>query len=95
MLLNAGIKPLRLNILNVATVSIGLSIAPTHEPFTKIFVIFPSILDVHSCTIRIVVFARNHLIIGTLEAPLVTNVLIAMCLCNPMLPPSGVSTGSM
>ena len=41
------------------------------------------------------VFARNHLIIGSDENPLVTIVLIAICLCNPILPPSGVSTGSI
>ena len=95
MLVNAGINPLRLNILNVATVSIGLSTAPTHTPFTKILVELPSIFELHSSKIRIVVFARNHLTIGMREAPLVTNVLIAICLCRPILPPSGVSTGSI
>ena len=37
----------------------------------------------------------NHLIIGDRENPLVICATILICLCNPMLPPSGVSKKSI
>jgi hypothetical protein len=38
---------------------------------------------------------KNYIIKGLEENPLVICALIAICLCNPILPPSGVSTGSI
>ena len=86
---------MRLNVFIIFIVSIGLSMTPTHTPFTIIFVDELNIFGLHSCRIRIVVLARNHFIIGKEEYPFVTTVLIDMCLCNPIFPPSGVSTGSI
>ena len=37
----------------------------------------------------------SQLIIGLEEQNLVIFVIIARCLCKPILPPSGVSTGSI
>ena len=68
---------------------------PIHTPFTMTLLILPKNSGVHSCKIRIAVFERNHLINGQPEYPLVISVLIAICLCRPIFPPSGVSIGSM
>ena len=87
--------PLRLNNFIVFTISIGLSITPTQLPFTNILVISVKMLGTHSVNNFNGVFALNHLIKGYAEKPFVIDVLIAMCLCNPTFPPSGVSTGSI
>ena len=100
--MNAGITPFLLNNFNISTkpnsfllVEIGVSIIPIQFPFTNIFELFARYSGVHSKLIFIGVFALNHLIIGIEDDPLVIYALIDKCLCNPMLPPSGVSNGSI
>ena len=101
MLVNVGIKPFLLYSFNVFMKSgflfgsIGSSITPIQFPFTNSFELEANCSGEHSKRIRIGVFSLNHLIIGYAEVPLVTYALIDRCLCNPMLPPSGVSSGSI
>ena len=95
MLVYTGISPFRRNNFNNFIVSIGLSTTPIHDPFTNTFVTAPKYSGLHSCNSRNDVLARNHFIKGFADVPLVISVLIDMCLCKPIFPPSGVSTGSI
>ena len=95
MLVNTGITPFLLNNLMLFTVCIGLSNTPTQLPFTNTLVAFARALEEHSVNNLSDVLALIHLIIGYDENPFVIAVLIDICLCKPMLPPSGVSTGSI
>ena len=90
-----GIIPLRLYILIKLISSIGLSIIPIQLPFTNIFELLPNWSEEHSNKLRIGVFTLSHLIKLRPDDPLVIWVLIAICLCRPIFPPSGVSTGSI
>ena len=76
-------------------VCIGLSKTPIQLPFIKTFVELERDVGEHSVNNLSDVLALIHLIIGKDENPLVIEVLIDKCLCNPILPPSGVSTGSI
>ena len=90
-----GIIPFRLYNLSKFTISIGESITPIQFPLTNILELLSNCSGEHSNKMRIGVLILNHFIIGFPEEPLVINALIDICLCKPILPPSGVSIGSI
>ena len=67
---------------------------PTQLPLIISLIIEPLYCGSLSCNKRMPLLL-NQLIIGLLEQFVVTTAEIAICLCKPILPPSGVSTGSM
>ena len=75
--------------------SIGCSTAPTIYPLIITLVTLDKLLGVCSSINFIPHFSRNHSIIGSLETPRVMYVDKERCLCRPILPPSGVSIGSI
>ena len=78
--MNAGNNPFLLNSFNTATVFMGSSMEPIHTPFTKTLVKTANISGVHSCNNFKLILKRNHGISLFTENPLVTKVLIDMCL---------------
>ena len=73
----------------------GSSIIPIQLPFTNTFVLFANCCDEHSNIKRNGVFMRIHFIMERPDVSFVIYVLIDKCLCKPILPPSGVSIGSI
>ena len=86
---------LRYNLI-FSTHSIGSKIHPAQYPLTITLVIDPNILGLHSSTNFMDIFSRNQSIRGRRDvAPFEIRAVIASDLCNPILPPSGVSIGSI
>ena len=82
-------------LINKSRVFIGSVTTPTHAPFTKTLVVLARYAKPHSFRIRISALECSHSIIGLPEHRLVIFAKMAICLCNPILAPSGVSTGSI
>ena len=89
-----GNNALRLYKRKVLIHSIGSSTAPTIKPLITTFVVCDKVMGICSSINFIPHFSRNHSIIGSLDTPFDIYVEIERCLCNPILPPSGVSIGS-
>ena len=95
MLVKKGINPFLLNNFKFSTISIELSITPIHIPLTKNLLHEYKYSGEHSINNFIGRFVLNHSINREEERFVDTAAVIAKCLCNPMLAPSGVSNGSI
>ena len=95
MLMKTGITPFRRNNFNFSTISIEFSTTPIHIPFTKNLLHEYIYSGEHSINTFKGIFSLNHWIINAEETLVVTIAVMVKCLCNPILPPSGVSNGSM